>query len=1036
MKVQTYDLNTNTTEISLTQTIRDLLERRNYENVPIEYTKETPQTFDFVKITSITYDREKKETDIQLIDFQQLLSAVSSFNGKFAYVIESDENGISLYLGGEQQFLKDNFEGIYGGSETEFINVNLENMPYTKAMLGVPSLKKDSNKEFKQNLEKIISPLQGKKFRIVLVAESFKLDDVNLIIDNYRKLKDEIHKFTKVTKTINETNSKSKGISFTISETNSTTSSYSDSISDKTKGSKAGSIFTTIAGGIIGGLVGGPAGIAIGASLGGMVGMNFFSKTKTTSNSYSKSFSTATSKTTSSSTTTAKSFGISFEEINTNAKYIEDLIDQYIKRYQKGITNGMWRYALYIQAEDDYTLNSLATTIRSVYSGENSFFEPIRFSPKIDIDINKLPFIEFEGEHIIHNSFASLTTNINTEELSILSALPSKDLPGIKVGKVSSYGTNINSSEGIAIGNLLDKKRILPTKFKLSKEIINSHIFVSGITGSGKTNTIKQIITQTYKKYKIPFLIIEPAKSEYKNLIEDIPELQIFRLGERDDVFRLNPFMFDVSNPTITLFKHIDMLKTAFNAAFPMYASMPYLLEEAIYEIYKDRGWVDGKNPYVNSLKSADKFRQAFMFPTMKELKNKVEEVVKSSGYYTDLESNLKAALSTRINNLLVGTKGNIFNTRFSIDDEVLFSKPTVIELSNIPNDEEKTFIMALILNKLYFYMQQFEGENELKHITVIEEAHRLLPNIKFDNNFEQNNTKAYSVEVFTNMLAEIRAYGEGLIIVDQIATKLHPDVIKNTNTKIIQRTMATDDREAVGKSINLTKNQILDIADLKTGEAIIHNKELLNPVMVKVNEYPNINITNEKIQNFYTKFLKQYPYLKYKFPLNYETTSQCDIFKITEYDKINYLKFITLVFSGFNYVAFFEELKNRFKDCTIEVLLELWEELKVVNKVSIFENINEAYKAYRDYLLFILALYEGEEIEIERKRFIQNFHYKNINIYPKKDKICFVPIILENIKYYNLKSIDETVIKNLFGESEFIDEILEDIDNLRSFNA
>ena len=189
---------------------------------------------------------------------------------------------------------------------------------------------------------------------------------------------------------------------------------------------------------------------------------------------------------------------------------------------------------------------------------------------------------------------------------------------------------------------------------------------------------------------------------------------------------------------------------------------------------------------------------------------------------------------------------------------------------------------MGLILNKLYTYKEKEnskkieekenskqieEKENsKLNHITVIEEAHRLLPNISLDKSGEEASSRAKSIETFTNILAEIRAYGEGIIIADQIASKLNRDVIKNTNIKIIHRTMDYEDREIVGKAINLTDEQILDIAELKKGEAIVHNKDVHQAFMVKIDEFEEEKISDDEIKNFYKKFIENNENYKYEF--------------------------------------------------------------------------------------------------------------------------------------------------------------------------
>lgn len=75
---------------------------------------------------------------------------------------------------------------------------------------------------------------------------------------------------------------------------------------------------------------------------------------------------------------------------------------------------------------------------------------------------------------------------------------------------------------------------------------------------------------------------------------------------------------------------------------------------------------------------------------------------------------------------------------------------------------------------------------------------------------------------MFTNMLSEIRSYGEGLLIVDQVPTRLIPDVIKNTNYKIVHRLTAPDDCQVMASSLALREEQKSLITALGIGNAIV----------------------------------------------------------------------------------------------------------------------------------------------------------------------------------------------------------------------
>lgn len=865
--------------------VTNFLQRYNYHYFDIEKTRQEKHVdFIYMQICHIVYDRECTNTSLDLFDFQQLLASIASKSQCFSYVLDSSSEGIKIFLGVPKEdggYLKDSFEGLFSGSEVvlcEDINLS-KGYSDTKAMLGIPSFKKDSDKKFSQSLEKIAFPMRGKEYRIVLVAESYSQEVIQEIIRHYQEMSNIIHRSSKININSQVSVSKTQGETDTVSQSDTIGTSETIGTSDTDSTGHSVGFGLAISGGISAGLS-----LGVGPFMGIMAAITpsvNYSYTTTQSHTTSQSHTTTQghtdgwSKAISQSQTIGENRGVGYEEINKMAMYCEEAIDQYIQRFQKGLNCGMWNVAFYIQANDSQTISELEHTLKGVYSGEESYFEPLRFSSNLsknrEFSIQELPLLYFNDNynHPIHPSFYGFASALNTEEVSILAALPSDDIEGIGVSKSSSFGlmqakVPLDSQGSVELGFILNRRKPTSQHFRLSMEALNSHLFVSGITGSGKSNTIKHILTQLQSEKNgktIPFLLIEPAKSEYKNLISKIPNLQIFRPGAKNDIFKLNPFVFDHtrSDGGVTLTQHVDMLKTIFSSAFPMYGPMAYILEDAIYRIYEDRGWsfLTEDHPSFTESMDADYDRRSLLFPTMEDLQNKIDEVVQEAGYAGEVDSNLKAALKTRIKNLTLGTKGKIFNSRHAFDNKVLFEKPTIVELSNIVSDEEKSFLMALLLNKLYQYRISKGGSPVLKHVTVIEEAHRLLPNISLDRSGEEANSRGKAVETFVNMLAEIRSYGEGLIIADQIVSKLHPDVAKNTNVKIIHRTIDREDREILGDSINLTKEQQLDISELKAGEAIVYSKEVHRAFMVKISCIEGVEeIDNKRIERFYNNFL------------------------------------------------------------------------------------------------------------------------------------------------------------------------------------
>ncbi|MFQ5788838.1 MAG: ATP-binding protein, partial [Thermodesulfobacteriota bacterium] len=274
---------------------------------------------------------------------------------------------------------------------------------------------------------------------------------------------------------------------------------------------------------------------------------------------------------------------------------------------------------------------------------------------------------------------------------------------------------------------------------------------------------------------------------------------------------------------------------------------MPYILEEALYRVYMDKGWdlITGKNNKGSGPRS---------FPTLSEFCNSVEEIVNGAGYDQETTQNIRTALRVRLGSLRAGAKGFMLDTRYSIDFNEILKYPSVFELGKIGDDEEKAFIMGLLLIKLFEYFSlrsQIQREPGIKLLLVIEEAHRLLRNTPPEmGNIEVSNIRGRAVEGFCNLLAEMRALGVGIIVCEQIPTKLAPDVIKNTNLKILFRMVSDEDRKAIGESMNMTDEQRRAVATFKTGEATVYTEGVNEPFLVRVPNFREYAIREDLLQS------------------------------------------------------------------------------------------------------------------------------------------------------------------------------------------
>jgi hypothetical protein len=492
----------------------------------------------------------------------------------------------------------------------------------------------------------------------------------------------------------------------------------------------------------------------------------------------------------------------------------------------------MWHTSVFLLGRTQETLNNVKAIVKSAFGGGESLPDRIR-TFDIEGEIKKVgpianppptPLGRFRYPH-------SLMSTLNSRDLAKLIQFPSQEVPGFQMKPYARFGVAMTETneEKIKIGEILDQGNEMGVTYGISPKAFRKHGLVVGTTGSGKTNTIFRLLRESWKR-KIPFLVIEPAKAEYRSLLlsEELGEyLQVFTLGDNNvSPFRINPFEI---LPKVAVQTHVDLLKSVFNASFYMWAPLPHILERCIHEVYSDKGWdlVSNKNPR-GIHRNAN--------PTLTDLYNKIDPVVDRLGYSQQSDTEIRSALKTRINSLRIGGKGLMMDTRVSIPFKTLMKKPVILELQAIGDDEEKSFLMGLILTMMYEYYVSagISAKSDLAHITVIEEAHRLLANYGAENPYV-GNVRGKAVETFTNILSEIRAYGEGFLIAEQIPTKLASDVIKNTNLKVMHRIVAEDDRRIMGATMNLEEREAKKIASLNPLEAAVYKEGDIGAYHIKV---------------------------------------------------------------------------------------------------------------------------------------------------------------------------------------------------------
>ena len=411
-------------------------------------------------------------------------------------------------------------------------------------------------------------------------------------------------------------------------------------------------------------------------------------------------------------------------------------------------------------------------------------------------------------------------TMVSGRELPMHLGLPTRSVHGLPVIEHAEFGRNapvetINEQDRMELGRIYHMGQAEATKLFLDRQAMTSHTFVTGSTGTGKSNAVYHLLDEITKNGQTTFLVVEPAKGEYKNVFGNCTDVQVFGTNPRETpLLRMNPFAFPED---IHILEHIDRLVEIFNACWPMYAAMPAVLKDAIERSYQKVGW---------DLRNSES--EKGVFPTFFDLLDILPGVIEESHYSKDTQSDYVGALCTRVKSLTNGIYGSVLCAEDALMDEALFDRNVIVDLSRVGSMETKSLLMGILVMKLQEYRMCSSGMNSrLRHVTVLEEAHNLLRKTSAEQSQEGANLQGKSVEMLANAIAEMRTYGEGFIIADQAPGLLDMSVIRNTNTKIILRLPDEEDRKLVGKSAALKEAQIDELSKLPLGVAAVYQKRV-----------------------------------------------------------------------------------------------------------------------------------------------------------------------------------------------------------------
>jgi DNA helicase HerA-like ATPase len=395
----------------------------------------------------------------------------------------------------------------------------------------------------------------------------------------------------------------------------------------------------------------------------------------------------------------------------------------------------------------------------------------------------------------------------------------------------ASVGLDPGDAPGVAIGELLDHGAHAG-ELRLPLSSINRHVLIAGASGSGKTTTVLTLLAGLWRDHGIPFLVIEPIKREYRSLLETpgMRDVRVICLG-RDDLspLRLNPL---APPPGVRREVHAGAVMAALKLALPLFAPLPQLLDDALDRTYELAGW--GLDTTIEDGVPA---------PSLRALLPAYDLVIEQEGYVGEAR-NLAAALRVRLKSLLRGSRGRVLDTVESVDFDRLLEHPVVIELDEVVDGDEKALLSAFVLERLRAAARGRGTTGRLAHVTVLEEAHRLLGRAHEGRLGREggDDTRAQAVRSLCEAIRELRAQGEGFVISTQSPADLARAALATTGTRVLHRIETADDRDAVLDDLAASELDREAAARLRQGEAIARWPEHDEAELLRVLPAPGID--------------------------------------------------------------------------------------------------------------------------------------------------------------------------------------------------
>ncbi len=848
---------------------------------------------DFFKLDRLAYNPEEGIID-KLVN---VYSAMHSMSSTVLIVIKGNSDGTSDYYFGcrnnsnpgvAAEVLRNNLSGNFPGivlekqkkSQKDSLLDECFPLEYSRKSIASVSVSADYRrnkaeevKTYFQGVEKFIETMRGYSYTALFIAEPVGSEDCKerrIAIEN---MMTELSKYKTVNIAYNE------GESIAINE--SFANSFTDTISDSLSHSVSSNISKSI-------------GKTKGHNYGGS--SDFFTwhsnhgsssaKTTTSTSGEGESDTTSKSRSYSNGSTLTKgqtstvnagiNMTLSFE--NKRVADLGERLEYELDKLENADSFGMWDTAVYVISDSEDVSVMASNSVRSLFLGDESGktesyinYWSGDFRTYNLGDAGKIMKFLHYGMHPVFKSrmtgegglnyYLTPAVPIGGNVLPAIMGFPLKSVPGITVFEMAEFGRNIvkdniveDGKRKISLGNIMYMGHSDNTPVELTVNSLSGHTFICGSPGSGKSNATAKLITELLELNRKPerdegygevrFLVIEPAKGEYKFDYGNLGGLNIFT--SRDDMCRLlkiNPFEFPFESMDITA--HIDHLMNILSVCWPLTAAMPAILKDALQSAYVMKGWDLRNSRFI--------LPGNVKFPSFQDVLTVLPKIINSSAYSSDAKGDYTGALVTRVKSLVTGITGKIFDNVGTVSDEVLFDENTIIDLSDIGSGDTISLIMGVLIDKLQNYRKYnaTRANYPLRHVTVLEEAHNILPS-NSEGSSEGVNIRAESVKSISKAISEMRTYGEGFFIIDQSPAAVSDIAISYTSTKIVMRLPGQDDIDVAGASLGLTQAQKSQIPMLPQGQAIVKQGDWLKPIVVHIDKASN---------KYHRKHMEEYLY-------------------------------------------------------------------------------------------------------------------------------------------------------------------------------